>query len=113
MTLDLHTDLTHAGLERGEVDLAVALQRVGIAREDFRARPPDGDVEDRPLLKLAQVHVAGVLAGRDGAHDARTDAAHDLAVFGSRHAERALEWSQGAACSMGRTSRPSAAPRCR
>src|SRR5437867_13153570 len=88
MTLDLHTDLTHAGLERGEVDLAVALQRVGIAREDFRARPPDGDVEVGPFLKSAQAHVAAWLPGRAGPHDARADAAHALGVSGSRPAYR-------------------------
>src|SRR5262249_34099294 len=36
----------------------------------------------------------GVLAGRDGTHDAGADAAHDLAVLWGRHAERALERSQ-------------------
>src|SRR5439155_488112 len=65
---ELHHDLAVGALERGEVDLAIALAAVGIARPDEAALEEDRDVDRRALLKLVDVHVRAVLPGPERRH---------------------------------------------
>src|SRR5207247_6349374 len=91
MAVHLYPHLAHPGLQRGQVDLAVGLKRVGVAREDLAAGLPDGNVEDAALLQFTEVEVAGVLPRRHGADDPRRDPANDLAVLWRRQTESSLE----------------------
>src|SRR5204863_826453 len=71
---ELHHDLPVGALERGEVDLAVALAAVGVARPDETASEEDRDEDGRAFLQLVDVHVGAVLprAERgDGRHRVR------------------------------------------
>ena len=51
-------------LDRGEVDLAVALAGMRIAGPQQRTRHPHGHIEARSCNKITDVHVPGILAGR-------------------------------------------------
>ncbi len=65
--LDRDVELLVGGLERGEVDLAVALRRVRIAGPQQRAPHEHRHVEGRAGHEIADVHIAGEFAGRNGA----------------------------------------------
>jgi hypothetical protein len=55
-----------AHLDRGAAGLAVALGEVRVAGREQAARGVDRDEEHRALAELLDVHVAGLLARRDG-----------------------------------------------
>src|SRR5262249_24930156 len=57
----LDHDLAPGALERGEVDLPIALAAVRVARPDESALEKDRQVQNRAFLQLVDVHVRAVL----------------------------------------------------
>src|SRR6266850_1456308 len=81
LKVNLDTHLAHAGLEGGQIDLAVGLERVGVTSEALPTGLPHRNVEHGAFLKLFEVHVPGVLPRRDRADDAGRYTTDDLAIL--------------------------------
>ena len=84
---DFHreVELLVGGLDRGEIHLAIALSGVRIAGPQQRSRHMDRHIERRAGDEVADIHVAGIFAGRHARIAARLLA---------RDAERAGERAQ-------------------
>src|SRR5216683_3911134 len=83
--LDRDAHLLVGGLERGQIDLAVALRGMGIPGPQQRALDEHGHVERGTFGQIADVHVAAVASGRHRAV---------LTGLGARDADRAGEGSE-------------------
>src|SRR5439155_10864067 len=65
---ELHDDLAVRALERGEIDLAVALAAVRVARPHEPALQENRNENRRTLLQLVDVHVRAVLPRSERGH---------------------------------------------
>src|SRR5262249_13079438 len=86
---DFDLQLLHAGLNRREADLAIALQSMAISRIDERSRLPNRYVERRSLRQLAEIEIARMWAWRHCVGHAR--AQRRVVPIGRRDAQGALE----------------------
>src|ERR1700738_4126277 len=89
----LDADFLHAGLERGERNLAVALPRMAVARINERPGLPYRKVQRRAFRQLVQIDVAPVGARRDRAGHAGAQG-REISIR-RRQAKGALEWLEG------------------
>src|SRR5262249_13421642 len=69
-------ELLVGGLDRREVDFAVALPGMRVARPQQGTGHMDGHVERRPLGEVTNIQVAGIFSGRHRAVSARLLAGH-------------------------------------